>query len=77
MYSELGMGFIKLNNINEILGKKSENKLVKYWNITFGGKKKEVDKIDQKNAQKISTKKPFLLKMNIMTLTISLRLMYR
>jgi GTP pyrophosphokinase len=60
LYSELGMGSIDLKNINEILGKKSENKLVKYWNITFGGKKKT--DISNNTTQKIDNKKPFILK---------------
>jgi GTP diphosphokinase / guanosine-3',5'-bis(diphosphate) 3'-diphosphatase len=63
LYSEVGMGFLELKNINEIIGKKSENKLVKYWNITFGSKKKEEDKAEDKNSTKrIDKKKPFLLK---------------
>lgn len=58
LYSEVGTGFISLENIDRILGKKSENKLVKYWNITFGGKNK-----DGKPGQvkKINKKKPVLL----------------
>ena len=62
LYSEVGMGFIKLDNINEILGKKSENKLIKYWNITFGGKKKEEEIKDKKKLKKISNKETFILK---------------
>ena len=66
------MGFIELTNLNEILGRKSENKLVKYWNITFGNKKKEVieeteepeEKIHKKNKNIIDRKIPFVLKEN-------------
>ena len=36
LYSEVGMGFLELNDVKDIIGKKSESKLVKYWNITFG-----------------------------------------
>ncbi len=61
LYSELGMGFIDLKNIDEILGKKSENKLVKYWNITFGNKKKGENK-NEDSTRKIDNKKPFILK---------------
>lgn len=61
LYSEVGMGFLDLKDINTILGKKSENKLVKYWNITFGGKKREgVTK--EETIQKIDNKKLFILK---------------
>jgi GTP pyrophosphokinase len=55
------MGFLDLKNINEILGKKSESKLVKYWNITFGSKKKEGE-LDEDSVRKIDNKKPFILK---------------
>ena len=61
LYSEVGMGFLDLKNINEILGKKSESKLVKYWNITFGNKKKEGES-DEDSVQKIDNKKLFILK---------------
>jgi len=72
LYSEVGMGFLELKNLNVILGKKSENKLVKYWNITFSRKKKEEsqsqeeieeeDKNDELPGKKIDKKKPFILK---------------
>jgi len=62
LYSEVGMGFIELKDIDDILGKKSENKLVKYWNITFGSKKKE-NEFNEKNTNPIiDKKKTFLLK---------------
>jgi GTP pyrophosphokinase len=71
LYSEVGMGFLELDNLDEILGKKSPNKLVKYWNITFSRKKKEeseetepepeTEAEDQKKL-KIDKGKPFLLK---------------
>jgi GTP diphosphokinase / guanosine-3',5'-bis(diphosphate) 3'-diphosphatase len=65
LYSEVGMGFIKLKNIKEIIGKKSENKLVKYWNITFGGgdKNKKNNKKELIGpVQRIDNKKTFVLK---------------
>ncbi|MDD4226235.1 MAG: RelA/SpoT family protein [Mariniphaga sp.] len=62
LYSEVGMGFLELENLEEILGKKSPNKLVKYWNITFSRKKKEESEFSESKNQKIDTKKPFLLK---------------
>ncbi|MFV0268044.1 MAG: RelA/SpoT family protein [Draconibacterium sp.] len=60
LYSEVGMGFIDLKDIKEIIGKKSENKLVKYWNITFGGGNKSTP--EAAPVRKIDQKKPFLLK---------------
>ncbi|HKI87855.1 MAG TPA: RelA/SpoT family protein [Draconibacterium sp.] len=71
LYSEIGMGFLELKNLDEILGRKSENKLVKYWNITFSRKKKEYEKNEQTiededndevPGKKIDKKKPFILK---------------
>jgi len=70
LYSEVGMGFIELTDINEVLGRKSENKLIKYWNITFGNKhrddagrlKNSDEQKDTKAKNKIDRKKPFVLK---------------
>ena len=71
LYSEVGMGFLELQKLDKILGKKSENKLVKYWNITFSRKKKvepknrqiiEDDDNDELPGKKIDKKKPFILK---------------
>lgn len=61
LYSEVGMGLIELDDLKEIIGKKSENKLVKYWNITFGGggKKKAEEESENKPIDK---KKTFVLK---------------
>ena len=47
LYSEVGMGFLQLNDLDEILGEKAENKLVKYWNITFNRKKKDEEENHQ------------------------------
>jgi len=68
LYSEVGMGFLELDNLDEILGKKSPNKLVKYWNITFSRKKKEetveneIEAETPKKLQIIDKRKTFLLK---------------
>lgn len=66
LYSQVGMGFLELDKIDYILGRKSENKLIKYWNITFGSRKKdesEGSKEDNKNhSNKIDRKKTFVLR---------------
>ena len=75
LYSEVGMGYLKLDKLKEILGKKSENKLVKYWNITFGSsrKKEETEEnITSKTNNRIDKKKPFLLKENQDNISFSL-----
>ena len=78
LYSQVGMGFLELNEINDILGRKSENKLIKYWNITFGSWKKglsneaEQNNSTEKTKNKIDRKKPFVLKENQNDVTFSM-----
>lgn len=68
LYSEVGMGFLELKELNQILGRKSKNKLVKYWNINFSKKKKEeieennIDDEIESSTKKIDKQKPFILK---------------
>jgi len=69
LYSQVGMGLIDLKGIDEILKKKSKNKFVKYWNITFKRKEKqESDELFEENpdepTRKIDKRKPFILKEN-------------
>lgn len=69
LYSQVGMGLIDLKGIDEILKKKSKNKFVKYWNITFKRKEKqESDELFEENpdepTKKIDKRKPFILKEN-------------
>jgi GTP pyrophosphokinase len=77
LYSQVGMGFLELNEINQVLGQKSENKLVKYWNISFGSKKKESQEQENNestdnNKNKIDRKKTFVLKENQNDVTFSM-----
>ncbi len=69
LFSEVGMGVIKLDDIGSILSRKSKNKFIKYWNITFRGKGKGTETLsdeedDQETAPILDKKKPFLLKEN-------------
>jgi len=72
LYSEVGMGFIELTDIKNIVGKKSENKLVKYWNITFGGGNKKKENEEQEVGEKIDRKKTFVIKEGQDNITFSL-----
>jgi GTP diphosphokinase / guanosine-3',5'-bis(diphosphate) 3'-diphosphatase len=77
LYSEVGMKFLELGDLKEIIGKKSPNKLIKYWNITFSRKKKEKEEEKQelsnkKNRKKIDKGEPFLLRENQDNVTYSL-----
>lgn len=67
LFSEVGMGIVKLDDIGKVLSQKSKNKFVKYWNITFRGKGKGAETILEEEpegepAAKIDKQKPFLLK---------------
>ncbi len=67
LYSKIGLGLIELNNIEAILKKKSQNKLVRYWSLQFlkninspSAKKKQEDP-----ATLGDKKKPILLRENL------------
>ncbi len=67
LYSEVGMGIIKLDDLDKILSKKSPNKFIKYWNITFKRKEDNPEQPDESQSEKeptvlIDKQKPFLLK---------------
>ncbi len=55
LYAEIGMGLVKLENLDTVLLEKPVNKFVKFWKLSFGG-----DKKNENNG--IDKKKPFLLK---------------
>ena len=38
--AEIGMGLVSLDNLEEVLQTKSENRFVKLWNLTFSSDKK-------------------------------------
>jgi GTP diphosphokinase / guanosine-3',5'-bis(diphosphate) 3'-diphosphatase len=64
LFSQVGMGLIDLKDLDEILKKKSENKFIKYWNITFNRKDKEGSEPKEEPTVKIDKRKPFILKEN-------------
>jgi GTP diphosphokinase / guanosine-3',5'-bis(diphosphate) 3'-diphosphatase len=58
LYAQVGMGFIDVNDLENVVKIKSENRIMKYWKLTFNRKKK-----DEGNGTKtIDQKKPFLLR---------------
>ncbi|MDA3880946.1 MAG: RelA/SpoT family protein [Prolixibacteraceae bacterium] len=60
MYAQIGLGLINLREIDEIFKpKKGENKLVKYWRLSLGRKKKP--QLNDESQTKIDRKKPFIL----------------
>lgn len=52
LYAQVGMGFLDLDNLGEVLQTRRENKLAKFWKLKFITKKEAVsdtpDKIDKK-----------------------------
>ncbi len=58
LYSQVGMGFIEVDDLNKMLKKKAENILIRYWKLTFSRKKKE----GEEDKSNIDQKKPYILK---------------
>ena len=57
LYAQVGMGFLELDNLNEVLQTRRENKLAKFWKLSFSQKKEE-----PVPSGKINKKAPFILK---------------
>jgi len=57
LYAQVGMGFLELNNLDEVLQTRRENKLAKFWKLSFIQKKSE-----PALTSKIDKKAPFILK---------------
>jgi len=57
LYAQVGVGFLELDNLDEVLQTRRENKLSKFWKLTFNTKKEE-----PVENQKIDKKTTFLLK---------------
>jgi GTP pyrophosphokinase len=58
LYAQVGMGFLELDNLNEVLHTRRENKLAKFWKLKFSTKKDGNTNI----PGKIDKKTPFILK---------------
>jgi GTP diphosphokinase / guanosine-3',5'-bis(diphosphate) 3'-diphosphatase len=57
LYAQVGMGFLELDNLDEVLQTRRENKLAKFWKLSFTQKKEE-----PVHNNKIDKKTPFILK---------------
>ena len=58
LYAQVGMGFLELDNLDEVLQTRRENKLAKFWKLSFSQKKEE----PAATTGKINKKAPFILK---------------
>ncbi|MGQ1784217.1 MULTISPECIES: RelA/SpoT family protein [unclassified Saccharicrinis] len=56
LYFKLGNGSIVLKNVDKILREKTSNKWIKYWGLSFGGKKEKPEQ-----DKKIDKRKPIVL----------------
>jgi len=68
LYSKIGMGLLDLKNIETILKPKSENKLVKYWQLQFGKSskaKKKRKKQKKSGIRRLDLRSPYILRENI------------
>ncbi len=61
-YSKIGLGLINLDNAEEILKKKSRNKLVKYWTLQFLRKSTPVKGVLDTSKKEKKNKKTVLLR---------------
>lgn len=57
LYAQVGMGFLELGNLEEVLHTRRENKLAKFWKLKFNTKKEEIPI----TSGKIDKKTPFIL----------------
>jgi GTP diphosphokinase / guanosine-3',5'-bis(diphosphate) 3'-diphosphatase len=68
LFSQVGMGLIDLKDMDQILKKKSKNKFIKYWDITFKRKDKQQNEPPEEPIEeptvKFDKRKPFILKEN-------------
>ncbi len=64
LYSQVGVGFLDLNELDEILKTRRENKLAKYWTLSFGRNRKGKKEGNELNIpeKKISKNDTFILK---------------
>ncbi len=58
LYAQVGMGFLDINQIEDVLRTRRTNKLVKYWRLSF---KKDEEEEVEKLFSKIDKKTPYLL----------------
>jgi GTP diphosphokinase / guanosine-3',5'-bis(diphosphate) 3'-diphosphatase len=57
LYAQVGMGFLELDKLDTVLQTRRENKLAKFWKLTFTQKKNNPEP-----SGKIDKKAPFILK---------------
>ncbi|MBC8006407.1 MAG: bifunctional (p)ppGpp synthetase/guanosine-3',5'-bis(diphosphate) 3'-pyrophosphohydrolase, partial [Verrucomicrobia bacterium] len=57
LYAQVGMGFLELDNLDEVLQTRRQNKLAKFWKLNFNTKKED----QAPTGGKIDKKAPFIL----------------
>ncbi|HEY3373276.1 MAG TPA: RelA/SpoT family protein [Prolixibacteraceae bacterium] len=57
LYAQVGMGFLEIGNLDEVLQTRRQNKLAKFWKLQFSTKKEESPVV----TGKIDKKAPYIL----------------
>jgi len=57
LYAQIGLGIVKLDNLNKILLKRTENKFIKYWKLSF----LKPGKPTKQDNKKIDKRQPIVL----------------
>lgn len=66
LYSNIGGEIIELDNLKRVLRKNTKSKLIRYWELTFGGSKKKADEKDNgKPGEGFDYKKPLIIREEI------------
>lgn len=65
LYSRIGGDLITLENLKKVLRKNTKSKLIRYWELTFGGSRKKDIRQEPATADSFNNKVPFILKENI------------
>jgi guanosine-3',5'-bis(diphosphate) 3'-pyrophosphohydrolase len=63
LYSKIGIGIIKLEDLKRILKKNTKNKWIRYWSLQFSSKSKKPEK--EINGSMLDIDKPILLRENV------------
>jgi GTP diphosphokinase / guanosine-3',5'-bis(diphosphate) 3'-diphosphatase len=65
LYSKIGGDVITLENLKKVLRKNTKSKLIRYWELTFGGSRKKDVRKEPATSDSFSNKEPILLKEDI------------
>ncbi len=65
LYAHVGMGFIDFDDLENILKTRRQNKLAKYWKLSFRKNNKQEEELNLPDSEGINKKNTFILKENL------------